>query len=307
MKKLNLELVKSSLIDISKFETIYSDGVISLANQELLGKIYDLITSKNGYAVCYNACKIMLRHGLNIKSDADAEIARQFLGNIFKLVANKIDVKKYSPIEASYDGVVQMDVDGFKINKAHTPNAEHTAPREFVTTKCVHFDAATPFLANIYGPNKNITHGFPIICDTKNYCLNNNINPLDLIENIPNHYNVVVKNKFYKEILDDYSFGLDINLENDLVMIVLYNEVIGGVAHAATQPFKREENKESMRPIRHLEYQFNNGDDLAKWYKSYKLVLSPAGNSNHETPASGLDYYKDGMNQFNNFIKVTNG
>ena len=89
-------------------------------------------------------------------------------------------------------------------------------------------------------------------------------------------------------------------------MIVLKNEVNGGVAHAATYPLKLEENKETSRPIRHIEYQFNNIEDLSKWYQSYKLILSPAGNSNHATPASGLDYYQDGMNHFNHFIKVSN-
>jgi hypothetical protein len=306
MKNLNLERIQSSFIDLSQFNTSYSDKTIFLSTPDLLQKLYDQTVSKNGYAVCFNTCKIMLRHGLDIKSDADAAIGRQFLGDIFKSMANKIDIKKYSPTGTLYDAVVHMDVDGFKVNKVHSPNMEHTPPREFVTTKCIHFDAATPFIANIYGPNKNITKGFPIICDTKNYCLDKNIDPADLVENIPDHYNIVVKKKFYREILDHYSFGLDINLDDDLVMIVLHNEIRGGVAHAATQPFARNEKEDTNRPIRHLEYQFNNIDDLSKWYESYHLTLLTAGNSSHHSPASGLDYYRDEPIQFNHFIKVSN-
>ncbi|MDD3266388.1 MAG: hypothetical protein PHC75_04315 [Burkholderiales bacterium] len=307
MNKLNIDNINSSFFDISQFETKYSNGVISLNDEDFFNNMYQSVVEKNGYAVCYNTCKILKKHGLNIKDHADAEIGRQFLENLFRKMASKIDLALYSPDDANYEQIIKMDVDGFNINKAHTPNQEHTVSREFVTTKCIHFDAATPFIANVYGPNENIKEGFPIICDTKKYCLDNNINPINLVENIQEHYNVVVKPQYYNDILNDYSFGLDIDLTNDLIMIALYNEIIGGVAHAATQPLKQTPSENARRPIRHIEYTFKNMEDLNKWYKKYNLILEQAGNSDLQSPASNLDYYARGNIEFTNFIKVNNG
>ena len=180
------------------------------------------------------------------------------------------------PVRVAYDRVAKMDVDGYNPNKSFTPNGDHTESREFVTTKCVHFDAATPFIANIYGPNQNIKGGLPMICDTRAFCADKGLDARALIENIPNNYNVAVKQEYCEEILRRHSFALDVDLEHDVVAIVLFNEVIGGVAHAATPPERVDASLPARRPIRHVEFQVATTEDLKAWYDFYGLGLTKA-------------------------------
>ncbi|MGZ5970064.1 MAG: hypothetical protein ACXWP4_20470, partial [Polyangiales bacterium] len=276
MKKFDPSRIKDSLIDVSTFPTELREGDFAAPSSALVDAVMEAVEKKNGFAVVYGANKVLAAHGLDIRTDAGADMARRFLEETFRAAAPRFDLSRYSPAQVAYDRVAKMDVDGYNKNKHFTPNSDHTESREFVTTKCIHFDAATPFIANLYGPNQNISGGLPMICDTRKFCQDKGIDPKSLIENIPNNYNVAVKQEFYEELLTGYSFALKLDLENDVVMIVLHNEVIGGLAHAATQPLATDAGRGSRRPIRHVEYQVASADELKRWYDYYGLSLSKA-------------------------------
>jgi hypothetical protein len=267
---------KEALVDVSAHPVALVDGRLVPSDGSLAARVAGLVTGKHGFAVCYGVNAVLASCGLDVSDDAAAETGREYLENVFRAATELIDVTKFSPIDRRYDHVAKMDVDGYNKNKSFTPNSDHTQSREFVTTKCVHFDAATPFIANIYGPTNNIAGGLPMICDTRRFCADNGVDPRRLVENIPNNYNVAVKAEYTQAILADYSIALELDLQGDVVMIVLYNEVLGGVAHAATQPTLSDPAKPARRPIRHIEYQFANADDLAAWYAFYDLTLTKA-------------------------------
>jgi hypothetical protein len=158
----------------------------------------------------------------------------------------------------------------------------------------VHFDAATPFIGNIYGPNTNIDGGMPIICNTREYCEANGVDPADLVELMPHSYNVAVKEQYSDAILTDHSVAVDIDLHDDLVMIVLYNEVSGGLAHAGSRPRLADQQQPGKRPIRHIEFQFADGADLEKWYHHYRLGIpeitaNVPGSAAHERYHGGIE------------------
>jgi hypothetical protein len=301
----NKHIIKESFVDVSKFNTTFANGKIT-ADKKLVNKILEQVTHKSGYAVCHGLNKVLAKHGMDIHKAEDAEIARQFLEDTFRELTTLIDLKQYSPVGNTYSHVAKMDVDGYNKNKNFSPNAEHTEAREFVTTKTVHFDSATPFIGNVYGPTKNISGGHPIICDTRQFCKDRGVDPMDLVENIPNNYNVAVKTKYYQDILDNYSFGLKIDQANDVFMIVLYNEVKGGLAHAATRPAKIDENKPAARPIRHVEYQCKDADHLKIWYDYYHLSLDKAKDHNEkEVPLGLYEYHKaQKAKPYDHFVEV---
>ena len=63
-------------------------------------------------------------------------------------------------------------------------------------------------------------------------------------------------------------------------MIVLFNEINGGLAHAATPPSLADTDRPGKRPIRHVEYQFADMGSLARWYQFYGL--------DHVTTVTGI-------------------
>lgn len=302
MNKIDPSRIKDSLIDVSTFPTELREGVLAAKDSTLVDAILEAVEKKNGFAVVYGVNKLLAAHGLDIHADADAEVARNYLEGIFRAAAPRFDLARYSPLEINYDRVAKMDVDGYNKNKSFTPNSDHTESREFVTTKCVHFDSATPFIANLYGPNQNISGGLPMICDTRRFCQDKGIDPRSLIENIPNNYNVAVKAEFSEEILRDYSFALKLDLENDVVMIVLHNEVVGGLAHAATQPSRIDAGRGARRPIRHVEYQVAGAEELKRWYDYYGLTLEKA--EDHKEEANVSRYLRGESNAFPHVIDV---
>jgi hypothetical protein len=265
------EIVKQSMVDVSDYDTELVDGKFRLVGDALTTKLLDLVAQGAGLAVCFGAGALLARHGLDVHREEDAVIARNHLEAIFRAFAAEVDVAAFSPVVIGYDRVASMDVDGFNKNVRFTPNSEHTTSREFLTTKCVHFDAATPFIGNVYGPNTNITGGMPIVCDTREFSKANAVDPADLVELMPHSYNVAVKERYSDAILADYAVALDIDLSDDLVMVVLNNEVAGGLAHAGSMPRLTDDQKPGKRPIRHIEFQFADGGDLQKWYQHYRL------------------------------------
>ncbi|WNG17581.1 hypothetical protein [Cystobacter fuscus] len=303
MKHLDPSRIKESLIDVSTFPTEWREGDLAATGSALVDAIAEAVEKKNGFAVVYGANKVLAARQLDIRTETGAELARRFLEGLFRAATARFDLSRHSPVEVAYDRIAKMDVDGYHKNKSFTPNSDHTESREFVTTKCIHFDAATPFIANLYGPNQNISGGLPMICDTRRFCQDKGIDPKSLVENIPNNYNVAVKQEFYGELLANYSFALKLDLENDVVMIVLHNEVTGGIAHAATQPVLAEAGRSARRPIRHIEYQVAGADDLKRWYDHYGLTLLKA--DDHKGDITVSHYHRGELNPFPHVIEVS--
>ncbi|MEN3308474.1 MAG: hypothetical protein V7603_4676 [Micromonosporaceae bacterium] len=288
------EIVKLSMVDVSDHDAELVDGELRAVGDALTARLVDLVADGAGLAVCHGAGALLARHGMDVHREGDAAVARDYLESIFRDFAATVDVSKHSPVVMGYDRVAKMDVDGFNKNLHFTPNSDHTTSREFLTTKCVHFDAATPFIGNVYGPNTNIAGGLPIVCNTREYCSTNGVDPADLVELMPHSYNVAVKERYSEAILADYSVAVDVDLQNDLVMVVLNNEVTGGLAHAGSMPHLADPRQPGKRPIRHIEFQFAEGADLAKWYRHYRLsvpevTLNVPDAAAHERYHRGVD------------------
>ncbi|MER7754725.1 hypothetical protein [Kitasatospora sp. NPDC097643] len=260
-----------ALVDVSAYPTELVDGRLRPVGDAVVTELVHLVAEGEGVAVCHGAAQVLERHGLDVHDTQDAEVARDYLESLFRAFGERIDVAPFSPVVMDYDRIAGMDVDGYNKNTAFTPNGDHTAEREFLTTKCVHFDSATPFVGNIYGPNTNIAGGVPVICDTRAYCRDTGTAPGELIELMPHSYNVAVREEHAAPILAGYASALEVDLSADLAMVVLLNEVDGGLAHAGSEPRPVDASRPSRRPIRHLEYQFAEGVELAKWFTHYGL------------------------------------
>ena len=267
------DVVKQAMIDISGYPAELVDGQFGAVSGDLTARLIDLVANGAGLAVCHGAGVLLAQHGMDIHRESDAAVGRDYLESIFRAFAAEVDVARHSPVVMGYDRVASMDVDGFNKNTHFTPNSDHTESREFLTTKCVHFDAATPFIGNVYGPNTNITGGLPIVCDTREFCASTGIDPADLLELMPHSYNVAVKEEYTDRILADHSVAVDVDLQNDMIMIVLNNEVAGGLAHAGSMPQLADPAKPGKRPLRHIEFQFADGADLNTWYRHYRLDI----------------------------------
>lgn len=306
MNYLDTSKKNKAFIDLGTRNISLVDGKLADADPSFPAEIARLIGAADGYAICYNMKGVLANNGMNIHNEADAEIGRLFYEDIFRKANDLINVSDHSALKsAKYSHIAKMDADGFNPNVNFSPNSDHTETREFVTTKCIHFDAATPFVANLYGPNENISGGYPIVCDTKKFCADKGIDPKSLIENIPNNYNVAVRAEYYEEILSDYSFGIKLDFTDDLVMVALLNEVIGGVAHAATPPGKTNAEKAAKRPIRHIEYQFADAASLKLWYDFYGLDLEKATDQDDKIVKMVLDYHGNSQKPYDNFVDLT--
>ncbi|MFE9407955.1 hypothetical protein ACFYN0_04035 [Streptomyces sp. NPDC006704] len=269
MKKLPQHVI----IDVSAHETRLADGRLQAVGDEIVSTLVRLVAEGDGVAVCHGLAKTLARHGLDIRDQDHAGLARDYLESLFRAFGERVDVARFSPVEMDYDRIAGMDVDGYNKNTHFTPNGDHTTEREFLTTKCVHFDAGTPFIGNIYGPNTNIVGGIPLVCDTRAYCRERGVDPADLLELMPHSFNVAVREEHAGPVLDGYAAAVDVDLSADLVMVVLLNEVDGGLAHAGSEPRPADVKLPARRPIRHLEYQFAEGVELDKWYRHYRLEI----------------------------------
>ncbi|MDQ0993874.1 hypothetical protein [Streptomyces sp. V3I7] len=267
------DTVNKAMVDVSGYEVELVDGRFGSVPDELVTRLIELVADGEGLAVCHGASALLARHGMDLHDEAHAALARDYLESVFKAFTAEIDLTKYTPVVMGYDQVASMDVDGFNKNTHFTPNSDHTESREFLTTKCVHFDAATTFIGNVYGPYTNISGGLPIVCDTREFCRANGVDPADLIELMPHSYNVAVKQEYADAILADHALALDVDLQNDMVMVVLNNEVAGGLAHAGSAPYLTDAGKPGKRPLRHIELQFTDGENLNTWYRHYRLAM----------------------------------
>jgi hypothetical protein len=260
-------------LDVSSHPTRLVDGRLEPVGDALVEQAVRLVTGTDGVAVCRGVAGTLAHHGLDVRDEQAAAVARDYLESLFRAFTERIEVARFTPVAIDYDRVARMDVDGFNKNKHFTPNGDHTGEREFLTTKCVHFDSATPFVGNIYGPNTNITGGLPVVCDTRGYCRDHDVAPADLVELMPHSYNVAVRAEHTDAILDGYAGLVEADLDADLVLVILLNEVEGGLAHAGSAPRATDPEQPSKRPIRHVEYQFGDGAELTKWFTHYRLEL----------------------------------
>ncbi|MFG1914979.1 hypothetical protein [Micromonospora sp. NPDC048898] len=290
------DIVKQAMVDISDYEVGLSGERFGSVPAELTARLDELVADGAGLAVCHGLSSLLARHGKDIHDEKDAAAARDYLEAIFRAFTARTDLERHTPVVMEYDKVASMDVDGFNKNTSFTPNSDHTESREFLTTKCVHFDAATTFIGNVYGPNTNIDGGLPIVCDTRAYCRATGVEPADLIELMPHSYNVAVRPAHAEAILAEYAVAVDVDLRHDMVMVVLNNEVDGGLAHAGSTPVLADPAKPGKRPLRHMELQFADGQNLNNWYRHYRLdmpkvtVTVPAANTaEHDRYHRGVD------------------
>lgn len=269
MKRLDIEQVKSSLIDISPYDLTLG-GIDTVQTGALPKRVARALLE--GYCVCHGTAKVLARHGLDVRKDR--QNGYELLESVFQSALGLIDMRPFSVTPRPMT-LNRMDVDGYNLNQQFSHDGQ-IASRAFMTAKCIHFDAATPFIANIYGPTKNVKDGLPLICDVKQYCRDRGVKPATMVDNLPNNYNIALRSEFYADLLYDYSFAYDLDLENDIIVVMLLNEIEYGVAHGATDPSPRVAGQPVERPIRHIELQYGEEPHYDEWYAHYNLKQTPA-------------------------------
>jgi hypothetical protein len=294
MTKIDKARIENALLDVSRY-----DVTLGGRDAEQPGELPAIAAPllEQGFCVCYGTNKVLARHGLDIR--ADREQAYQLLESLFRSTLARIDVSKYS-VTSRETTVEWMDFDGYNVNQSFSHDGQ-IAARSFVASRCIHFDAATPFIGNIYGPNENIAGGHPLICDTRQFCTDRGLDPKKIVTNLPNNYNIAIKDEYYDELLADYSFALQLDLDGDIAMLMLLNEVAYGVGHGATDPVKKVADQPARRPLRHQEMQYLAEEHYPEWYAAYGLQMLPAGDYAGENVS--LDFY-DRARPFDTLIPV---
>jgi hypothetical protein len=282
MKRLDMDQVNRSLIDISLHAPALG-GPEQAQHGELVERIAGALSA--GFCVAHGAGRVLAANGLE---------------SLFRAALAAIDVARFS-VTPRPMSLARMDVDGFNLNQSFSHDGQ-IAARAFMTAKCIHFDAATPFIANIYGPNDNVRDGLPLICDVNRYCRERGLAPAALVENIPNNYNVAIKREFYDDLLHDYSFAYDLDLDDDIVIVMLLNEIEHGFAHGATDPQRAVDDRPVQRPIRHIEMQYAEEAHYEEWYAHYGLPMTAARDYAGENLS--LQYHGPAQRPFRNVVAV---
>jgi hypothetical protein len=292
-----LEDVKKASINLADYD-VSLDGKDAAQPPELTDKVASLMAEGPGFCVAYGSRGALAKHGLDIAENQ--EVAYGLLESVFRGAMKKIAFDRYAVVRQPME-LAHMDVDGFNLNGdfSHDGNIES---RAFMTSKCIHFDAATPFVANCYGLNENIAGGHPLLCDVRQYCRDKGIDPSEIVEPIPNNYNVAIREAAYEELKDNYSVALDVDIDTDMIVIMLLNEIAYGVAHGATEPYPKDPAKPSRRPIRHFEYQFGEEDHYTEWYDHYKVPMVEA--HDYEGENLSLDYHQPASKPFDRFVSI---
>lgn len=297
MNRMDPEQVKSSLIDISPYDLVLG-GVETAQPGPLPDRIARALEA--GYCVCHGTGKVLARHGLDVRTVKDRQRGYELLESLFQSALARIDVPRYSVTPRPMT-LARMDVDGYNLNRSFSHDGQITA-RSFMTAKCIHFDAATPFIANIYGPNTNVRDGLPLICDVKRFCRDRGLAPGSLVDNIPNNYNIAIKSDVYEDLLYDYTFAYNLDLEHDIIVVMLLNEIEHGFAHGATDPHPRVEGQPVERPIRHIEMQYAEESHYDEWYAHYALGTQPA--KDYQGENLSLHYHGPAPRPFANIVAV---
>jgi hypothetical protein len=282
-------------LDLSSYELVLGGPE---AKQPLA--LSEAVASKliDGFCVAYGTRAVLARHGLALP--AAAERGGELLESVFRSAMSLIDMSRYSVTQRAMQ-LARMDVDGFNLNRNFSHDGQ-IASRAFMTTKCLHFDAATPFTANIYGPNDNIGGGFPLLCDAPQYCRDRGVDPAKLVESIPNNYNIAVRAEHYDELLENYSYALELDMTTDMVIVMLLNEIAFGVAHGATDPWQLDRTKPSRRPIRHIEYQYQSEEHYGEWYEHYSVAMAQA--KDYQGENLSLSYHGEARKPFDRILSV---
>jgi hypothetical protein len=295
MKRLDMDQVKTSLVDISAWS-------LPLGGPEQLpaGEVVDRVTRAlaAGFCVAHGTGRILARNGFDVRADRERGYA--LLESLFHAALARIELGPHS-VTPHPMTPARMDVDGFNLNQSFSHDGQ-IAARAFMTAKCIHFDAATPFIANIYGPNENVRDGLPLICDVRRYCRDRGLSPHVLLENIPNNYNIAIRREHYDDLLEDYAFAYDLDLDDDIVIVMLLNEIEFGFAHGATDPQRRVEGQEVRRPIRHIELQYAEESHYEDWYAYYGLEMAPA--KDYQGENLSLQYHGQARRPFTNLVGV---
>ncbi|AOI71760.1 hypothetical protein WI36_03585 [Burkholderia ubonensis] len=299
MTRLQSDKLRQSLIDVSNGDVTFEDGRF-VPSPGLTEAAARLMERDNGFVVVYGAGALLASRRLDLAEHRDLVYA--LYEDIFRKAMQHVEFARYNVTKRDFT-LAYMDVDGYQNNKNFSHDGKVDG-REYSTTKCIHFDTATPFVANVYGPNRNIEGGYPVIADVPAYCRDHGVAPRDMVTNIPANYNVAIREEHYQALLDDYSFCVKVNLDTDMVMVMLSNEVEFGVAHGATDPRRIVPGEASARPIRHYEYQYHAEEHYAEWLDYYGIAQSEIRDHDGTVNLS-LDYYKKG-NRIHHVIEVGN-
>ena len=292
-----LDDIRSASVDLAAYPVVL-DGAEAEQPAELTRRVAELLTEGPGFAIAHNARGALEKHGLRIAESGDVALA--LLESVFRRAMSHVEFDRYAVVHEPME-LAHMDVDGYNLNGDFSHDGK-VGSRAFMTSKCIHFDAATPFVANTYGLNENIGGGHPLICDVRSYCRDRGIAPADVVEAIPNNYNVAIREEHYDALLDDYSAALDVDIDDDMIVVMLLNEVEHGVAHGATTPYKRDPDKPARRPLRHFEYQFGDEDHYVAWYGHYDVPMVEA----HDYAGENLelDYHKPAAKPYDRLVAV---
>jgi hypothetical protein len=292
-----IEDAKKASINLADHPVVL-DGPTAEQPAVLIETVAKLLSAGPGFCVAYGTAAVLARHGISIRQSQD--VAHDLLESVFRGAMKLIAFEEFTVTPRPMT-LAHMDVDGFNLNGDFSHDGS-VQSRAFMTSKCIHFDAATPFIANTYGLNENIGGGHPLICDVRQYCLDKGVDAADLVEAIPNNYNVAIREAPYQELLDEYSVALDVDIDNDIVMIMLLNEIAYGVAHGATPPFKIDPAAECRRPIRHFEYQFGEEAHYVEWYGRYKVPMVQA--TDYAGENLSLDYHNSSPRPFDRLVRI---
>jgi hypothetical protein len=291
-----LTAAASACLDLSEYRFDVGDAAPHLP-QELLEAVASRLTGEPGFCIAYGVSGVLSRQGIDISEHQGR--AHDLLESVFRGAMARIDLPRYAVVLAPME-LAWMDVDGYNLNQSFSHDG-NIAARAFMTAKCIHFDAATPFIANTYGLNENIGGGLPLVCDVRQYCRDRGIDPRAIVEPIANNYNVAIRREVYETLRDEYSVAFDLPLDSDMAMVMLFNEIAGGLAHGATPPCKLDPSRPARRPIRHYEYQFGREEHYEQWYAHYEVPMVTARDYAGENLS--LDYYGPSARPFDRIVR----
>jgi hypothetical protein len=289
--------IRDAAVNLADYE-VSLDGPDAAQTEALTARVAAHLTGSPGFAIAHGTRDVLARRGLEIANHRDKGYA--LLESVFRGAMARIDFRRFAVIDRPMT-LAYMDVDGFNLNGGFSHDNKIES-RAFMTSKCIHFDAATPFVANVYGLNENIGGGLPLLSDVRGYCRDHNVPPSEVVDAIPNNYNVVIRREHYAKIRDHYTAALAVDIDTDMIVIMALNEIAFGVAHGATTPYRKDESKPARRPLRHFEYQFGEEADYVSWYNHYAVPMVEAKDYGGENLS--LDYYELAPTPFDKFVKI---
>lgn len=302
----NIKSIEKAVINLKLEDILIENGLLSNnPSKYLTERIEKLILGEDhspGFSVLYGLLPIYMNNNIGFN---DAVImAKGFFKNTFYIVTQNLS-KKYpesiNPFSVKL-GYHYYDLEGYGANKDFQPY-DFLKPREaFHTIKCIHFDSAESIISNIYGPNKNIKGGFPVLADVRSYCKHYNVNIRDILTRMENDEPVTMKNPHYDIILKNYTIAFDLDMENDVPCVIVFNEPItGGIAHAAMPVDKFSQTEEASRPLHHMTFAYDQSEDVERWYEEMQVDQKPI--YSQELIKKELFYYKQNtLNQIRSVL-----